>query len=416
MSAVALIAGVPTGLIGGAFRWCLQAAAAYSTQLLDRLHLLGVWGALLMMGLVAACAAIASLIVLKVPLAAGSGIQHVEAVWRRESKAPPLRVVPARFLGGVLGIGAGLVLGREGPTVHMGAALGAASGRLTRRSDSQVRTLQTALAGGGLAVAFNAPIGGALFAIEEVAKSVSFRVVIPIAFGVVSAVGCSRLILGDHPDFVSVHAQAPGLLTLPVFLVFGVATGALGVIYNRMVLAGVDGAARASGVPAPVRAAAIGAVIGLLAFVDPRVVSGGDEISQLIVSGQELAVPVALMVLVVRLVTGPLSYAAGTPGGLFAPLLAVGALWGLIWAQVAAVIVPGTVLRVAFAIVGMSAFFCATVRAPLTGVVLVMEMTATTSVAVPMIAAAGCALITAQALKSQPIYDSLRERMLSASR
>ena len=103
--------------------------------------------------------------------AAGSGIEHVEAVYRGEAQPPLLLLLPAKFIGGVLSMGSGLVLGREGPTVHMGAAIGAESARRARLPESEVRMMQTAVGGAGLAVAFNAPLGGTLFALREVTKS-----------------------------------------------------------------------------------------------------------------------------------------------------------------------------------------------------------------------------------------------------
>ena len=125
----------------------------------------------------------------------------------------------------------------------------------------------------------------------------------------------------------------------------------------------------------------------------------------------ELSVVVGFLAL--RFLAGPLSYAAAVPGGLFAPLLAVGTLWGVLFFGCFDAVWPGShaSLAIPMAIVGMSAFFAATVRAPVTGIVLVVEMTATTSVLVPMLAATAAAVLAAELLGSPPIYDSLRERM-----
>lgn len=118
----------------------------------------------------------------------------------------------------------------------------------------------------------------------------------------------------------------------------------------------------------------------------------------------------------IRFVAGPLSYAAGTPGGLFAPLLALGALWGVGFHAVT-VLVPGVGMSpIPFALVGMAAFFAATVRAPFTGIVLVTEMTAVATLTVPMLAACFAATLAATLLRNPPIYDSLRHRMLRAER
>ncbi|BBY31831.1 ClC family H(+)/Cl(-) exchange transporter [Mycolicibacterium sediminis] len=409
----AMAAGVVIGIVGGAFRWCLRWAETLRVDLSEWAHRLAGPGWLVPIVVVGSCAALAAGVVRWVPLAAGSGIQHVEAVYRGDASPPMLRLLPAKFVGGVLGIGSGLVLGREGPTVHMGAAVGAAVARLARLPLDTVRMLQTAVGGAGLAVAFNAPIGGALFTLEEVTKSFRLRTVLATGFAAATAVGCSRPIVGDQPDFRVPEVASPGVGWLPLFVVFGLATGCLGVLYNRVVLALVDHVKLVPRVSATVKAAVIGAVIGLVAFIQPLGVGGGDAVTQSILNGDSLILPSVLGLLALRFVAGPLSYAAAVPGGLFAPLLALGALWGVLFVGVAGAIssIDAAALAVPIAIVGMTALFGATVRAPLTGIVLVVEMTATTSVVVPMIAATAAAVLAAELLRSPPIYDSLRERM-----
>jgi chloride channel protein, CIC family len=148
-------------------------------------------------------------------------------------------------------------------------------------------------------------------------------------------------------------------------------------------------------------------------FVYPHAVGGGDDLTQRILGGQHIAASVIIGVVAVRFIAGPLSYSAAVPGGLFAPLLTVGALWGLLFAGGFNAVWPGnaTQLAVPMALVGMAAFFGASVRAPLTGMVVVIEMTATTEVLVPMMAATAAAVLAAYVMGSPPIYDSLRERM-----
>ncbi len=185
----AIVAGVFIGLVGGAFRWCLQWADVLRVDLSDWAHRIPGPGWLVPMLATAIGAALAALFVRWMPLAAGSGIQHVEAVYRGDASPPALRLLPAKFAGGVLGIGSGLVLGREGPTVHMGAAIGAAVARFAHLADAKVRMLQTAVGGAGLAVAFNAPIGGVLFTLEEVTKSFRLQTVLATALAAATAVG-----------------------------------------------------------------------------------------------------------------------------------------------------------------------------------------------------------------------------------
>ncbi|HET6733775.1 ClC family H(+)/Cl(-) exchange transporter [Mycobacterium sp.] len=409
----AIVAGVLIGFVGGAFRWCLQTADDLRIDFVDWAHQLPGPGWLIPMAAAAAGATLAALIVRWEPLAAGSGIQHVEAVFLGGARPPLIRLVPAKFIGGVLSMGSGLVLGREGPTVHMGAAIGAEAARRARLPDSEVRMMQTALGGAGLAVAFNAPIGGTLFTLEEVTKSFRVKTVLATLFSAIAGVACARLMLGNHADFHVEPISAPALAWLPLFVAFGLLTGCLGAVYNALVLWFLDHVAALRRIPTLAKAAIIGAIIGLAMFVSPHAVGGGDLLTQQILSGHHILLSVVIGYLAVRFIAGPLSYSAAVPGGLFAPLLAVGALWGLLFAGAFNAVWPAdtTQLAIPLALVGMAAFFGATVRAPVTGVVLVVEMTAMTATLVPMMAATAAAVLVAYLVGSPPIYDSLRERM-----
>lgn len=416
MTVLAVIAGALTGIVGGAFRWLLVRADKFRLDIVSWAHDLGGVGWLIPIAVSAAAAGIAALIATKVPLAAGSGIQHVEAVQRGESTPPPFTVVPARFVGGLVSIGlGGLVLGREGPTVHMGAAIGAWCAKVGRATADEIRAMQSVLSGAGLAVAFNAPIGGGLFCLEEITHSIKMRYVLWTMASVSVAVMASRVILGDDADFHVVDVREPAFATLPLFAVFGVLVSLLGIGYGWLIAKCLAGFEALSRIPAWVKASAIGAMIGLALTIDADLVGGGDDLSQALLAGQHLTFLAVVLLLVVRFIAGPLSYAASTPGGLFAPMLALGALCGLIFARLLDVFSPGlgTDLMPALMLVGMATLFTAVVRAPLTGAVLVMEMTATTSVAVAMLAAGAMAVIVTQLLKSPPIYDVLRRRMLA---
>lgn len=409
----ATIAGVVLGVIGAAFRWCLQAAEGVRADLVEWALRLPGPGWLIPIAAAAVCATIAALLVRWEPQAVGSGIPHVEAVFLGSARPPRPSVLPARFVGGVLAIGGGLVLGREGPTVHMGAAVGAETARRTRLRDRDARTVEVALAGAGLAVAFNAPIAGVLFTLEEVTKSLRPRIVLATVLAAAAAIVSSRLLLGNDPDFDVNRVAAPDLTWLPLFVVFGVLTGVLGAGYNVVVLWLGDHVAALPKIPTALKATAIGAVVGAALCVAPLTVGDGDSLTQMILDGHEFVLWVAVGLLAARFISGPLSYSAAVPGGLFAPLLAVGALWGFVFTGCFDAVWPEdtSFLVIPMAIVGMTAFFGATVRAPLTGIAIVIEMTATVSVAIPAVAAMISAVLTARAVGSVPIYDSLRERM-----
>ncbi len=413
---LAALAGVAVGLIGGAFRWCIQEAEHLRIVVFSFAHQQPGWGIVIGIAVTAAGATAAAVLVRWVPSVAGSGIQYVEAVERGERPPSALRVLLVKFVGGVVAIGSGLVLGREGPTVHMGAVVGAEVGRRARRSADDVRALHSALSGAGLAAAFNAPLAGALFVVEEVARSTRPRIVLPTVAGVAVATATAWLVVGNAPIFQVAPVPSPDLALVALFAVFGLLTGVLGAVYNRLVLGALSLSRQASRIPPVAQAAIIGGVVGALLFVDPLGAGGGDPISQRLLGGHALVPLVLAATLVIRVLAGPLSYATGAPGGLFAPLLAVGALWGALWASVARLVFPEVqdATLVVFVLVGMSAMFAATIRAPLTGVAVVVELTAVATVLVPMLAASVCAILVAGALRTRPIYEDLRERMLHA--
>ena len=415
-SIATVVAATGIGLLGGVFRWLLEQAETQRAALMVWAHGSPA-GWLVPVALVAGCATIGHLFTRLAPRASGSGIQDVEAVWHEQEELPGTAVLPSRFLGGLAAIGSGMVMGREGPSVHLGSTIGAEVGRWFRLSDYERKLLYTTVGGAGLAVAFNAPVGGALFTIEEVTKSFRVRVMLVTLMSTSVAVWVSRFIIPDRPDFAVGPVASPGVGALPAYVVLGVVAGVAGVVYNALVMQLLRRTDRMRLNPTG-RAAIIGGLIGLLLWVDPLAAGGGSAIAQTILSGQGLALWTLLGLFAVRFLAGPLSYASGTPGGLFAPLLALGALLGAAFHALALAMGGAAAAEllgqspVPFALVGVVALFTASVRAPMTGIVLITEMTATASLTLAMFAAAAAALFMTTALKGRPIYDSLRDRML----
>ena len=199
------------------------------------------------------------------------------------------------------------------------------------------------------------------------------------------------------------------------FLALGALLGVAGAVYNVAVMWLLRLTDRMMKLTSLQRAAIIGATVGVVAWFVPALVGGGDELTQTILSNQ-FAVGSLVTIFVVRFVIGPWSYAAGCPGGLFAPLLVLGASSGALFAGVLNHLSPGLGLSpVACAIVGMGALFTASVRAPLTGIVLTVEMTGRADLTLGLLGASLTAMLVTMLLQSEPIYDSLKRRMLSQS-
>ena len=349
------------------------------------------------------------------PEASGSGIPHLEAVLHRFRKLEWKPVLLIKFFGGILAIGSGLTLGREGPTVQMGGAVGDAVSRRLGVSERERLTLISAGAGAGLAAAFNAPLSGLVFVLEEVRRDFH-----PIVFGatfVAAAIAgiIAQIGSGQFPVFAVPSYPAPPLTSLPVFALLGIVAGAFGVLFNRSLLFAVEMYTRLPPRYVLSAAAITGGAVGLVGWFSPITISSGHALAETALQGNLLFTTIPLFFLVRFLLTTT-SYATGAPGGIFAPLLVLGALIGLAIGQIAHNLAPDIVpIPAVFAVVGMAAYFAAIVRAPLTGIMLIIEMTGDYSQMVPLLVGCFCAYATAEALKDLPIYEALLERDLKRS-
>jgi CIC family chloride channel protein len=340
-------------------------------------------------------------------------VQRVEAVFSGEIQPASARVVPVKFFGGLLAMGSGLALGREGPTVQMGASFGSWFSRFLIKEEEDRRVVDAASAGAGLAVAFNAPIGGSIFVFEELTSNFTPWLLIATLAAASVAVWLMRLMLGNALDFPVPQVSPTETWNKWPFLVLGAILGVAGAIYNAVVMGLLRISDKMPNLSSLQRAAIIGAVVGVAAWFVPAMVGGGATLTQSILSNQFTMVSL-ITIFLVRFALGPWSYAAGAPGGLFAPLLLLGASSGALFAGIVNHFLPHqSVSAVACAIVGMGALFSATVRAPLTGIVLTVEMTGRADLTLGLLGASVVAMVVAMLLQSEPIYDSLKRRMLS---
>jgi len=410
---LALVAGAGAGLIGAIFRLSLEEADRFRNTLIFRIHDHELIGFLLVTGGAAAAVAFAAWLVRRFsPYASGSGIPHVEAALNEEVPPAPPRLIAVKFFGGLLAIGSGLALGREGPIVQMGAVIAHHVGKIAGRDWPDCRVLLAAGGGAGLAVAFNAPIAGAIFVLEELVARFDTRIAIAALGASTTAILVARLFLGDAPDFQVATVAYPAATTWPLFVALGASAGVAATLYNRTLLGAISVAKRLGHRPVELQAAVIGAAVGALAWFAPGLVGGGDQITQRVLSGEAI-LTVIPMAFLLRFGLGAVSYAAATPGGLFAPMLVLGAQLGLVFGAICRIAFPELGIDPeAFAVVGMAAFFTGVVQAPVTGMVLVVEMTAAFTTLLPMLGACFAAILVANLLHSAPIYESLRVRPL----
>lgn len=409
----AALVGFCVGIVAIIFRGLLSGGDAFRNWLIQWAQQSPQWGWIfpVLLGIFGATFSV-FLVQHYAPEASGSGIPHLKATLHRLRELRWQRVLPVKIVGGTIAIGSGMALGREGPTVQMGGAIGDAISRWLKVSAQERLVLIAAGAGAGLAAAFNAPLSGLIFILEEVQRD--FR---PVVFGaafLAAAVAdiVARLASNQLPVFAVPSYPIPPLTTLPFFAVLGVVTGLLGVAYNRGIFITLNLFSPFRGKYQLLLAAVIGAIVGITGWFMPMAVGGGHSVAERVLNGEFVVAAIPLWFLL-RFGLTMISYGSGAPGGIFAPLLALGALLGLgvgvVANSVAPTLVPQPQL---FAVIGMAAYFTAIVRAPLTGIVLILEMTGNYNQMLPLLVSCFCAYIVAEALRDLPIYEALLERDL----
>ena len=286
---LSLLAGAGSGLLTALFRLALDRADNFRNLLIAHAHNRQLAGFLFVAAAGAGAVGAAAWLVRRCsPYAGGSGIPQVEAELAGDLPPAPPRLILVKFLGGLLAIGAGLALGREGPSVQMGAVIASQTGKAFGRDLPDCRVLLAAGAGAGLAVAFNAPIAGAVFVLEELLRRFDTRTAIAALGASATAILVARLLLGNAPDFqVSISAAAhiaTGPLpyavaaTWPLYFATGIGAGLVAAVYNRTLLGTISLAERLRRWPVELQAGLIGAAVAILGWFLPELVGGGDDI------------------------------------------------------------------------------------------------------------------------------------------
>lgn len=412
-----ILIGLIAGLVAVSFRASLDAVEALRAGVIDAAHAYGLLGLPLVMIVTAIGGGIAVWLVARLaPEAAGSGIPHVKAVLHGLQGFRWARVLVVKFVSGVVGIGSGFALGREGPTIQMGAAVGAMVGRWFGSTPRERRTLIAAGAGAGLSAAFNAPLAGLVFVLEEAQRDFAPAVFAMALLASVVADVTTRLALGQLPVFHVAVTSIPPLSALPLSLVIGVAAGILGVGFNRSVVATLNAFQQFAPTRPWMRGVAVGAGVGAIGYFLPSVLGGGNRLVESTLDGR-VGSAMLPFYFVMRFLLTMASYGSGAAGGIFAPLLVLGSEIGLLAGNAGHLLSPGLgEYATTFAVVGMAAYFTAIVRAPLTGIVLIVEMTGNYSLVLPLLVASLTAYGVADFLGDRPIYEALLERDLLRTR
>lgn len=412
----AILVGVFVGALASLFILAIHGLSFQLEQYYSSMHQSG-WLVACLSGLVSVIMILIAWLLVKffAPEAAGSGIPEIEGALSSQRPIYWRRLLPIKFIGGVLAITAKLVLGREGPTIQMGGNIGGMFGEYLRLSQDRTFALIAAGSAAGLAAAFNAPLAGMLFVLEEMREEFhfSFTNYSAVIISCVASVVVLHLMVGTQPAipmhvFDAPTVQAQSLL---LFLVFGIVVGLIGLAFNVVLMKCLLSLDKLSFRAKGVYVIVIAFTIGVLAWLVPDMVGGGYEIIERSLTMQP-SFTTLLILIGIRFSLTMLSYSTGVPGGIFAPILALGTLLGLAASYLFQFMIDINVPAGIFAVAGMGALFAAVVRAPVTGIVLVVEMTQNYSLILPLMVTCLTATTVLQLAGNPPIYTQLLFRSL----
>jgi len=346
------------------------------------------------------------------PMISGSGIPQVEGVLLRYFNMNWWKTLLGKFTGGVISIGAGLSLGREGPSIQIGAAIAKGYCEIFKKAKLEEKFLITSGASAGLSAAFNAPLAGVMFSLEEIHKNFSPVVLTSAMAASITADIVSKNFFGLKPVFDFQGINPLPLKNYHYIIILGIIMGVLGTVFNYSLIKTQNLYSMQNWLPQHMYPVLPFVTAGILGLVLPEVLGGGHELIASMVDCS-FSLKLLLIILTVKFLFTMISYGSGAPGGIFLPLLVIGALIGSIYGNVLTAVISFNPLYIKNLIVlAMAGYFAAVVRAPITGGILITEMTGSFSHLLSVAIVSIVAYITADILGSKPIYESLLDRMI----
>lgn len=313
------------------------------------------------------------------------------------------RVAAVKSLVSALTIGSGGSVGREGPIVQIGAAVGSAVGQWLRLPSEQLRMLASAGAAAGIAAVFNAPMAGAFFALEVVTGNFAMPAFSPVVIATVIATVVSRAYFGDHPAFIVQPYELESPWEILAYLALGLFCGLVAVAFIR-VLDQLEQLAARSPVPAMWRPAVGGLVLGLMILAVPNLYGVGYATMDLALSGR-IGWGLLLVLLPMKILATSLTLASGGSGGVFLPSLYIGSIAGALFGSVVHGLAPvGTATPGAYALVGMAGVLSSATNSPITSMLLLFEVTGDYKIILPVMIVTTIATIVGRALQPDSIY------------
>ncbi len=415
----ALIVGLISGLAGSVFRLTLEYIEHFRNNLYHSVDKTDpqAWLIALLFGVLGV--GIALFLVKKyAPEASGSGVQEIEGALDEVRPLRWKRVLPVKFVASLFSLGSGFLLGREGPTIQIGANIGKMIKDVFKQPDNENNPLISAGAAAGLAAAFNAPFSGIIFVIEEMHghfKHSFFSVAaVMLASGMADLV--SRLIVGAAPVIHMRIYETPHPFSIFAFIFLGAILAVVGLIFNKLILFALDFFSALTQKIMNIVIGLAGVLIVVVGVFLPDMIGGGYEPIKAALDNS-YTLQFLLVLFVGRLILTVFSYGIGLPGGIFAPLLSLGVLLGMFFGNIVHLQFPDIISSPGiFAVAGMAGIFAATVRAPLTGLILAAEMTSNFELLLPLIFTVASASLFTTMFGNQPIYTTLLNRTIEKSK
>lgn len=406
-----LVVGGIAGLVIVLYRIILECAGHWLNVILefcgrDPIRIAG-WFLVLML-----LAWLVGRLVKREPMISGSGIPQLEGEMTGKLDQKWWRVLPAKFFGGFLCLLGGLALGREGPSIQLGAMVGKGVSKGLERGTTEERYLLTCGASAGLAAAFHAPLAGVMFSLEEVHKNFSVSVLVSVMTASLTADFMACTVMGVESVFQFEIVRALPQEYYGMILALGIVLGVLGAFYNWFTLKvqSFYRSAKRLGVTQKLMIPFLCA--GVLGFTMPEFLGSGHALLDYLTS-EDVLLCTIVFIFAGRFIFSAVCFGSGAPGGIFFPLLVLG---GYIGGAFATVCVQYTGLDMMyinnFVVLAMAGYFAAIVRAPLTGIILIFEMTGSMRQMLTLSIVSVVAYMVATLLKSKPIYESLLERIL----
>ena len=341
------------------------------------------------------------------PDARGSGVPQTEAAYHLAGGVIPARVPLGKFLTGVLCIGSGHSMGREGPSVQIGAGIASVAGRWLRLPPSRIRDLVPVGAAGALAAAFNTPVAAVLFALEEIIGDMNATLLGSTVVASVAAVIVERSILGNEPLFHVPTYRLVHPMELLAYAGLGIIGGALSLVFGKGLLTVRQLFQRMPASTRIVQPAIGGLIIAGILLYSPAIMGVGYEYVDQALNGGLLLRTMAVLCLL-KLVATIVSYASGNAGGIFAPSLYIGAMAGGAVGAIVHRFAPITTADAgAYALVGMGTLFAGIIRAPMTSVFMIFEITQDYQILVPLMVANLLSFVISRRFQPVPVYHAL---------